>query len=417
MVNLNMTGNTLLAALRGHLGEAGIATSRVVAATSDSASVNVKMAELWNEEIRTFSTDMSGCLLWVGCVSHGLSNCGTTLRKSAGADLKTFFHGYKKMTNTSAAARKLWKQVTGARCEALADNRWWAWFDCAVAVLKCWERVPEFLAAAARREISKKSVERMTKSCTVRLELQIRACVAFGKQFRDGCVLLEGNGFTLPFVAKILRSLRDLMMAVQTEKARHVICQDLRQTAINLGLMQGVADAEVERILVMVTTAMAHYNNSIWKKLDGQLFCLYDAASLFNPLTVCELKGMPEWGRTLRKHFTRLAELKGIENVTSVATLLTSELAEYEAQAGLFRAHVQTKPDDLHPDFLWQWWCQQRIRLPTWSGVARVLCLIQPSSAVMERFFSTIKSQTSAQQNAEYEETLQGRAKAIFNHE
>jgi hypothetical protein len=78
---------------------------------------------------------------------------------------------------------------------------------------------------------------------------------------------------------------------------------------------------------------------------------------------------------------------------------------------------VQTNPDDLNPDFLWQWWCQQRVRLPGWFGVVRVLCLIQPSSAVMERFFSTIKSQTSAQQNAEYEDTLQGRARAIFNHE
>lgn len=109
--------------------------------------------------------------------------------------------------------------------------------------------------------------------------------------------------------------------------------------------------------------------------------------------------------------------VKGIENAASVSTLLTAELAEYEAQAGLFRVHVQTNPDDLNPDFLWQWWCQQRAQLPAWFGVARILCLIQPSSAVMERFFSTIKSQTSAQQNAEYEDTLQGRARAIFNHE
>ncbi len=417
MVNLNMTGNTLLKALRVHLDAAGVAASHIVAATSDSASVNVKMADLWNEDVRTFSNDMSECLLWIGCISHGLSNCGTTLRKSAGAELKSFFHGYKKMTNTSSAARKLWKEVTGARCQALADNRWWAWYDCAVAVLNCWERVPGFLAAAAKREIAKKSVERMVKSCSVTLELQIRACVLFGKQFRDGCVLLEGDGFSLPFVVKIVRSLRDLMEAVQKQKERHPIFQDLRQTAINRSYLQGAADQEVTRLFPGVWAAMRHYHDSIWTRLDGQLFSLYDAASLFNPLTLCELKDAPEWGKKLQQHFARLVELKGIENAASLSTRLTAELAEYETQAGLFLAHVQAKPNDLNPEFLWEWWCQRRVQLPAWFGVARVLCLIQPSSAVMERFFSTIKSQTSAQQNAEYEDTLQGRARAIFNHE
>jgi hypothetical protein len=75
--------------------------------------------------------------------------------------------------------------------------------------------------------------------------------------------------------------------------------------------------------------------------------------------------------------------------------MLTTELTVYEKQADAFRKHVHANPDDLNADYLWQWWCQQRAQLPAWFSVARILYLILPASAVMERFFSVLKLQTS----------------------
>ncbi len=54
-------------------------------------------------------------------------------------------------------------------------------------------------------------------------------------------------------------------------------------------------------------------------------------------------------------------------------------------------------------------------KLPAWFEITKFLALIQPSSAIAERFFSVVKSQTSEQQNAEYRDTFAGRSMALFN--
>lgn len=67
------------------------------------------------------------------------------------------------------------------------------------------------------------------------------------------------------------------------------------------------------------------------------------------------------------------------------------------------------------PAAIWQWWKSQKTRLKNFFEIARILVLIVPSSAVVERFFSIVKAQTTPQQNAEYADTFGGRAMALFN--
>ena len=55
--------------------------------------------------------------------------------------------------------------------------------------------------------------------------------------------------------------------------------------------------------------------------------------------------------------------------------------------------------------------------IPTWYAVAKVLVLIQPTSAPMERLFSIIKGGTTPQQACEQPQTREARGMAMFNDE
>jgi hypothetical protein len=69
------------------------------------------------------------------------------------------------------------------------------------------------------------------------------------------------------------------------------------------------------------------------------------------------------------------------------------------------------------PAKLWEWWWNMRNEeeLRQWSLLARIAVLHQPSSAVIERFFSVYKGMTSTQQCQEDEETSLLRALARYN--
>ncbi len=69
------------------------------------------------------------------------------------------------------------------------------------------------------------------------------------------------------------------------------------------------------------------------------------------------------------------------------------------------------------PAKLWEWWWSRRDEeeFSQWCLLARIAVLHQPSSAVIERFFSVYKGMTSTQQCAEDPETSMLRAYARYN--
>ncbi len=101
--------------LRRHLLEAGIEMKNVVCAISDSGPPNPTAMKDWNDTVRSAyvgSQLVNETLFWVPCLMHAFSNCGTVLRKRL-PRVKQFMSGFKRMTNTSDAARKLWSDLRG----------------------------------------------------------------------------------------------------------------------------------------------------------------------------------------------------------------------------------------------------------------------------------------------------------------
>ena len=428
MSTLNMNATALLSILQQHLRDVEVADSQIVFATTDSASVNSSMVDIWNDNARRlYGDDYDARFLpWLGCISHGTSNSGTAMRKKA-LHLKEFFRGYKKMSNTSTAARTVWKEVTGTACPVLCDNRWWAWYDCAKVVLENWTTVPIFLMNLEKRNISEKSTARMMKIFRDKgnwniLEAQIRGVITFGKLFRDCCLLFEGDGFVLPFVSEVLREIRDLMQSVLQFQDQHPLFLDIRKRLSELDIPnERVKTILQKHVFPVVEAGLVHFKDNVWSKL-GTCFPLFDAASLFHPLVFLRKANEPKNDRgehplfqTLDQFCEAVSKLKTISrDVFTFRSLLVGELESFKRVAGQFKAELASDPAKHTPSSLWQWWLGLRQRLPNFFRIACIVVLILPSS-VVERFFSIIKAHTISQQNAEYEDTFEGRCMAMYN--
>lgn len=64
---------------------------------------------------------------------------------------------------------------------------------------------------------------------------------------------------------------------------------------------------------------------------------------------------------------------------------------------------------------LWDFWHDNRKKLPTWYGVAKDVALIQPSSAFMERVFSILRACTDERQESCYSDRIAASAMLKYN--
>ncbi len=108
-----------------------------------------------------------------------------------------------------------------------------------------------------------------------------------------------------------------------------------------------------------------------------------------------------------------VAGLKGVQAGTRSG--LDAEFLQYENEARNRVNEMQLDPSLDTPSQLWMWWRGLRLKLPNFFEVASVLVLLQPSSASIERFFATVKANSSEQQNGESPESLELRSLVLYN--
>jgi hypothetical protein len=123
--------------LRRHFSDVGIELKNIVGAISDSGPPNPTAMREWNSDAAEVLVGIdlqNEKLFWIPCLMHAFSNVGTILRKRLPL-AKLFMKGFKRMVNTSDAARKLWFDVCGAVCPGLAEKSFWAWWDCGKLIM------------------------------------------------------------------------------------------------------------------------------------------------------------------------------------------------------------------------------------------------------------------------------------------
>lgn len=427
MVSRSLNSQALLQLIQQQLLEANVLSSQIVMAVSDSAPVNSSMISLWNQGAKPLAgSDYNSVrLIWQGCVSHALSNSGTAMRKEAKL-CKEFFHGFKKMSTTSTVARHIWEEKTGISCPVLCDNRWWCWYDCAKKIFGVWDKVLPCLKEIEKQGIAVKSCKKMLAISERHewdnLMWELETCILFGKEFRDLCLMLEGDGFLLPYGWVSLRSCIQLMREITVQGVRHPFLFELGERMKKKGLYAGDRDIRLAKLLPIAAAGINHFRTSVYEKMFGLggdslgnfSWQLLEAASLFFPLEIiCDAQEVT--GR-VASAVKVLVQLKGItHSEEALREGLFLETHTYQVEAMEFKEQLAKRKEEHTPKDLWDWWRSQRFALPTWFSVAKVLVLIQLASATIERFFSLVKGNTSEQQNAEYADTFQARCMAMYN--
>ena len=134
---------------------------------------------------------------------------------------------------------------------------------------------------------------------------------------------------------------------------------------------------------------------SFLRKFNVQMYNAYvvrafKAARMACPVKVQELHSAPAQVEALRE-FPILDDDDLINN-------LKAQMPEYCAEADGVQVEAGKQME---------WWYAQMGRLPHWSAVARMLVLVQPSSAASERVFSLLKAAFCDQQQSTLEDELE----------
>jgi hypothetical protein len=406
---------TMRTMIMKHLDQAGIAVKQVVAFSSDSGPPNPTAMAEWKAqaEALNFGQDLADQLVqWEPCLMHAFSNGGTKLRKAL-VPVKLFMSGFKTMVNESSASCDTWTRITGQACPGMSEKTFWSWYRRAVVLLDVWDKIPAFLAEAQRRGLAKKSVAKMAeawKSKTLRAELLF--CKSFGKLLHDASFELEGDGFCIAYVHKHIALVSKLQQEVQRDRQTFRMIVDAIGVGVQDGLPNAAVDAFAKRLHSAADVVLDHFNDAILRKMK-EVLPLYHAASLFEPQRFAVEWDRESFAAKRPQFFDLLAGLKGVPAGTRSG--LEAELVLYQTEVRNRLAELAANPSLNTPSQLWLWWRGLRLKLPSFFAVASILILMQPSSASIERFFSTVKANTSAQQNAESHETLALRCMCLYN--
>ena len=168
-----------------------------------------------------------------------------------------------------------------------------------------------------------------------------------------------------------------------------------------------------------------YWKENVWNEMryDVELFRGFSVldplqlASMSDAEVVSRLNGLREAEEIVsgKSPSRRFRGVKGFNE--NVQETLFAQLRQYRNAAAAFAPVLALVAPSDQPAKLWEWWWSMRDEdaLSQWSLLARIAVLHQPSSAVIERFFSVYKGMTSAQQCQEDEETSYLRALTRYN--
>ena len=144
---------------------------------------------------------------------------------------------------------------------------------------------------------------------------------------------------------------------------------------------------------------------------------LWRSSGLLHPLRffIEASKDEAAFGLFLIEAMDLFVSLKGSKQMQVTHVGLEGEVVELKRQMRVRRDELMKNPKLDTPSNLWMWWRSLKLVMPNWFGVAKILVILQPSSAMVERFFSLLKAYTSPLQNSEAHETRAARAMLLYN--
>lgn len=434
-IDRSLDGPGLKGLVESHLSALKIEKSQLVASTMDSAAVNKAMGKQFNWEVRAFpeSARMLSSFPIHHCFSHMISNAGTKWRECMPGSTQVL-KGLKGLRK-SDSAKALFRDITGATLPDGTENRWFHWVEFVAAVLPHWGALPGFVRRCMTAGYMPRKVAKMELVVSNRTRdilkagLELLFLRQLGQLLAQTSYFLEGDAFLGPFTYSALCRVNDVLVRVgsldSTEQHEYLAAMKAFSNANGGNLHESVRDQVIREVWRTGTVLASYWRDHVWVAMEHDI-ALFKGFSVLDPLQLLAIDNA-EVVRRLNfllegedlvggnNPFRRFKGLKGFND--QVMITLVAQLPDYRRTAGDFAPVLATVKGSEQPAKLWEWWWSLRDEDPVrqWSLLARLAVLQQPSSAVIERFFSVYKGMTSKQQTQEDEETSLVRAWARYN--
>ena len=325
----------------------------------DSAAVNSVACTLMETIFRS--------AIDINCFSHTLDHVGEHVH---GPVAERFVSALLSMHSQSTAARCYWKTAFGTLPISVSSTRWWSRWEFASSVLSILPDIDKYLRSLIENECCMNYVRNLQSilddpESSVRLRIQLTALKVCMKPFVAATYNVEGDSFLLPFLYDILSELL-------------LICDD----PTNFLLDEGIPNTDVGECVECVQPALTYFRQRLWGDCRSKV-AIAKYARMFNPLRILDVGVTCDDILTMASTFP-FPQLRGdtLKNLIAELPVYKLRAAELKAPSGMTVSE--------RASFIWDWWSRQESALPTWCSVCKIVCLIQPSSASVERVFSIL---------------------------
>ena len=350
--------------------ELGIASTKLLACMRDRASVNSKA-------MHTIGIMYPG-VMDIGCFSHTLDLVGTKFKTPS---LDKFMKHWVKMFQHSCKAKLMWRERTGQTPKYYSPTRWWSRWECQKQVMLQWGDVPDFLANIDVAPRSREKLQLLCQNDETNLMIELAVTIDAGEPFVKACYTLEGDG---PLALSCNEVLSTVKASIQVKHwpNTHALAQKFAAERQLPALKQQL----MTYALTCVQPGFTYFES----KFGGELLpCVkaFQAATLFHPVKITDL----------HLHASAVEDLKAFHFLQGAIPDLQKELPQYLAAAEGVSPEIEVL----------KWWEKQEKKLPHWSAACQQVLLCQPSSAAVERVFSSLKNSFGDQQSRALEDYIE----------
>lgn len=334
--------------------------NNLLAAMRDGASVNAAA-------MRTVKIIFPK-VIDVRCFSHTIDRVGVHFNIPT---VRRFLQLWNSLFGHSPATRLAWKEQTGIAMGSYSPTRWWSWWEVAKQLMLQFGDVLPFIRNRRQedaRGATLRQIDEMLSDpqANAQLRVELAATVDAGKPMVESTYILEGDG-TLAW--KCYEQLLYIQNSINTAHFPNV-------TAISRELSGGqplLAQHWYQAGLAAIQPGWDYFQQTIQGNMQPQVQ-IFKAARLFDPRKICELRPAV--------HEIDIVASIDFLNDPPLINNLKIELPRY-----------LTKADGIAEDVnVVQWWKTNEADLPHWASAAKLVLLLQPSSAASERVFSIMTS-------------------------
>ena len=302
----------------------------------------------------------------VRCFSHAIDGVGSHFNIPT---VKRFLQLWNSLFTHSPATRLAWKERTGISKKSYSPTRWWSWWEVAQQVMLQFAEILPFVQdrlQTAANKATLRHVEEMFEDGQMKLSLQLElaAVVDAGKPLVESTFILEGDG-TLAW--QCYEQLMVIQNSIQVANLPNLVALSREVSGGNLAFAQQCYQYGVAAI----QPGWEYFTQTVMGAMGPQVE-IFKAARLFSPQQICQLRPVAN----------------DVDIVTSVAFLDDPALiANLKNELPMYLAKEDGIDNDVDPI---GWWKANEADLPFWSAAAKLVLLMQPSSASSERVFSIL---------------------------